>query len=664
MPPPKDVTTLRSFLGAVNFYAKFVPEMHQLRQPLDALLKKDAKFVWNSECQKSFRRFKEVLQSDLLLTHYDPSLDIIVAADASQSGIGGCLLYRFPDGSLKAVAHASRSRTPVEANYGQIEKEGLALVFAVTKFHRMLLGRKFTLQTDHQPLLRIFGQKKGIPVHTANRLQRWALTLLCYNFDIEYVSTTQFGYADVLSRLINGYVKSEEDFIIASIQLEDEIEIPLQEAISSLPVTFKSGRGATLQCPVLQQMIQYNQRGWPSKIEDIANPEVRPFFAHRDALSVVKGCVMMSNRLVIPDSFRQRILKQLHRGHPGMERMKAIARSHVRGHSLNLPGSFAGPINGLHFLIVVDAFTKWPEIRIVRSPTTSAVTEFLDELFARFGVPNVIVSDNGTQFTSEQFASNGQAERFVDTFKRSLRKITLAAHMFHIGYRNLCVAGFSHNQVTATNFVRLVLLGQRGGRTPSHLMLGRNIKTALDLLHHQQPKPVVLNQHQDEQFNRKHGATPRGFRKGDMVYAKVYRSNTKWQWESGVIIEVIGRVNHNVLLDDWHGRKKLIRSHSNQLKHRSSEATTGAADSTPLGILVQPRTEVQVVKAVSNQEIEAGSSQLDDVPERGRIQTDQPEPEHEEDNQPPIDPVPEPPSVRPQRVIRMPSRFEPYLFWK
>ncbi|XP_062535302.1 uncharacterized protein K02A2.6-like [Armigeres subalbatus] len=411
--------------------------------------------------------------------------------------------------------------------------------------------------------------------------------------------------------------------------------------------------------------------------------------------------------------FRQRILKQLHRGHPGMERMKAIARSHVYWPRIDdhiadfvkrcescvthsktpskvplqswplaqspwerIHIDFAGPINGLHFLIV-DAFTKWPEIRIVRSPTTSAVTEFLDELFARFGVPNVIVSDNGTQFTSEQFAvlcrkngiqhfrtspyhpqSNGQAERFVDTFKRSLRKINEGESI-------------SESLQTFLQVYRTTPSRVLNGRTPSQLMLGRNIKTVLDLLHHQQPKPVVLNQRQ--QFNRKHGATPRGFRKGDMVYAKVYRSNTKWQWTS----------------------------HSNQLKHRSSEATTGAADSTPLGILVdmfgiqspgpavqpaqqgqaeqeplpvpstsnvrsqvQPRTEVQVVPAVSNQEVEAGSSQLDDVPERGRIQTDQPEPEHEEDNQPPIDPVPEPPSVRPQRVIRMPSRFEPYLFWK
>ncbi|XP_062538064.1 uncharacterized protein K02A2.6-like [Armigeres subalbatus] len=337
----------------------------------------------------------------------------------------------------------------------------------------------------------------------------------------------------------------------------------------------------------------------------------------------------MSNRLMIPDSFRQRILKQLHRGHPGIERMKAIARSHVYWPRIDdhiadfvkrcescvthsktpskvplqswppaqspwerIHIDIPGPINGLHFLIVVNAFTKWPEIRIVRSPITSAVTEFLDEVFARFGVPNVIVSDNGTQFTSEQFAvlcrkngiqhfrtspyhpqSNGQAEIFVDTFKGSLRKINEGESI-------------SESLQTFLQVYRTTPSRVLNSRTPSQLLLGRNIKTVLDLLHYQQPKPVVLNQRQDEQFNRKHGATPRGFRKGDMVYAKVYRSNTSWQWGSGVIIVVIGRVNHNVLLDDWHGRKRLIRSHSNQLKHRSSEAKTGAADSTPLGILV------------------------------------------------------------------------------
>lgn len=101
-----------------------------------------------------------------------------MAADASTNGIGAVILHKFENGTEKAISHASRSLAPAERNYSQIEKEALALVFAVKKFHKMLHGRKFVLFTDHKPLLAVFGSKKGIPIHTANRLQRWALTLL------------------------------------------------------------------------------------------------------------------------------------------------------------------------------------------------------------------------------------------------------------------------------------------------------------------------------------------------------------------------------------------------------------------------------------------------------------------------------------------------------
>jgi len=199
MPAPTNVTTLRSFLGLVNYYQSFVPNMRSIRYPLDNLLKKDTGWNWPASCQQAFDSIRGTLNSDLLLTHYDPSLEVIVAADASEQGAGAVIQHKWPNGQTKAIAHASCSLTPAELNYSQIEKEGLALIFAVKKFHKYIYGRHFTLLTDHRPLLSIFGNKKGIPVHSANGLQRWAAALLGYDFKIEHRKSSEFGQADALS---------------------------------------------------------------------------------------------------------------------------------------------------------------------------------------------------------------------------------------------------------------------------------------------------------------------------------------------------------------------------------------------------------------------------------------------------------------------------------
>ncbi|XP_055526910.1 uncharacterized protein K02A2.6-like [Wyeomyia smithii] len=632
MPAPTDVTSLRSFLGAVNFYSKFVRQMHQLRHPLDALLKKDVRFHWSSTCQLSFEKIKQMLQSDLLLTHYDPNLDIIIAADASKTGIGAVALHRFPDGSMKAIAHASRSLTQAEVGYSQVEKEGLALVFGVTKFHRMILGRKFTLQADNQPLMRIFGSKKGIPPHTANRLQRWALTLLCYDFEIEYISTTQFGYADVLSHLIDSHTKSDEDFIIATIQLEEDVEVSLNEAL----------------------VIQYNQKGWPSSASSIEDDSVRQFYPYRESVAVVKGYLMMSDRF-----------------HCNHGRNQPWERIHI---------DFAGPFFDQYFLVVVDAHSKWPEVKIVQSPTTPAVTEFLDELFSRFGDPETVVSDNGSQFTSDHFAafckeheiqhlrtapyhpqSNGQAERFVDTLKRSLMKINEGEMIAKT------LQGFLQTyRSTPSRTLQ--------GKSPTELMLGRKMRTILSLL-----KPTQQNMAQfPVRFKLETKSMPR------------YTAN-KWIWSAGEVIEAIGNVNYNVLLEVQHKRRKLIRSHANQLKHR--EADGNPPDSTSeLDILVDmfglhpvPTSTIHettapppVLPDVQKDPVEAPVETpiLQDISELPAGHENEPDDCHEqqveaENPEQPVTPV-LPTSEcsseiqnRPQRLIRMPSRFEPYLvFWK
>ena len=171
--------------------------MQNLRGPLNELLKKDKLWLWTPECQESFEKIKKTLISDLSLTHYDPNIDIIVASDASSYGIGACILHKLPDGSRKVVAHASRSLLPAEKQYSQIEKEALGIIFAITKFHRYLHARRFILQTDHKPLITIFGSKKGLPVYTANRLLRWGTIL--FNYKIEFLTSKNICHADSLS---------------------------------------------------------------------------------------------------------------------------------------------------------------------------------------------------------------------------------------------------------------------------------------------------------------------------------------------------------------------------------------------------------------------------------------------------------------------------------
>ena len=199
-PPPENATELRSFLGLVNYYGKFVPHLSTVLHPLNHLLKDNVKWSWTQECSESFSRAKEELASARVLTHYDPKLPLNMAADASAYGVGAVLSHVFPDGTERPVAFASRTLSPSEKNYAQVEKEALSLIFGVKKFHQYLYGRRFTLVTDHKPLTAILGPKKGIPSLAAARLQRWAILLSAYEYSIAYKPSLEHSNADGLSR--------------------------------------------------------------------------------------------------------------------------------------------------------------------------------------------------------------------------------------------------------------------------------------------------------------------------------------------------------------------------------------------------------------------------------------------------------------------------------
>lgn len=171
--------------------------------------------------------------------------------------------------SIKVVAYASRTLTKAERAFSQIEREALGLVFAVEHFHRYIYGRKFTLVTDHKPLLVIFGSNKGIAAHAANRIQRWQLIMHAYYFDIQYTSTMEFGYVDMLSRLIDNNQPPEEDFVIACTHLEELCNYELEDAFNRFPITHKQVVQSTETCAQLQNVIGYTKSGWPSSTKDM-----------------------------------------------------------------------------------------------------------------------------------------------------------------------------------------------------------------------------------------------------------------------------------------------------------------------------------------------------------------------------------------------------------
>ncbi|KAK0416768.1 hypothetical protein QR680_012674 [Steinernema hermaphroditum] len=211
MPSPENVQQARSLLGTVNYYGRFLSGLHHLRPPIERLLQKDVKWHWSEKCEEAFAKLKEVLSSPLFLAQFDSSAEHIVAADASEYGIGCALLQRTPDGNIRAVAYAVKTLTSAQRKYGQIEKEAYALTYAVRKFHKYIAGRHFVFQTDHKPLVAIFASQKGVPTLSASRLQQYALTLLNYDFEIQHVSTDKFGHADALSRFIAEQRDAEED---------------------------------------------------------------------------------------------------------------------------------------------------------------------------------------------------------------------------------------------------------------------------------------------------------------------------------------------------------------------------------------------------------------------------------------------------------------------
>ncbi len=594
---PQDVKELRAYLGILNYYHRFLPNLPDTLTPLYRLLQKDVKWSWGRAEQRAFEKSKTLLQSSDLLIHFDAMKPLLLQCDASPYGLGVVLAHSLPDGTERPISFASRTLTKAEQNYSQLDREGLSVMYGLRKFHKYVYGRHFQIVTDHKPLVSLFNEHNPVPQMTSPRVQRWAVLLRAYDYTIVHKKGTQHTNADALSRL----PAPNTDPPLP------ELTVLMLTGLDTLPVRAADISAETTKDSTLSNVREYVTRGWPQSGK--VDIQFEPYYRVRSELSIMDGCLLRGSRVIIPPKQQPSILTELHQAHPGITKMKGLARSYVwwphldtdleatvQGcdncqehrnspsaapiHPWEFPSKpwqrihidYAGPFMGNTFLIVIDAYSKWIEC-VPTSSSTSASTTInqLRRLFSMYGLPETLVSDNASAFVGEEFANfmslngiehitsspyhpagNGLAERAVQIVKDGLRKIqgdTIATKL----YRLL----FSYRLTPQSTT----------GMSPSSLFMGRRLRSRMDLVFPDLQAKVKKSQ---RKLVEQSTTQCRSFKVADQVWVRNFAPGPKWI--SGIVHSVSGPVSYVIQLAE---NNRLVRRHVNHVRNR-----VGVADST------------------------------------------------------------------------------------
>ncbi|KAJ8346766.1 hypothetical protein SKAU_G00281670 [Synaphobranchus kaupii] len=405
VPALTTTSQLASFLGMTAYYMRFLPQYSSVTAPLRLLLKQDAPWTWTPDCQASLEELKRLLTTSPILAHFQLECPTLVTCDASAVAVGAILL-QLHNGVEKPVAFASRALSLTEQKYSVGEREALACIWA--------WDTGSFASTDGQ---------------TA-----------CSNMTFSY-NSLQAGIvvADFLSRptIIQCPATSSED--------EDDVvhlvHSPLKDTISLHDLETASAAE-----PVFTMLRDYIRHGWPARVP----LELEPFSRVKHELTCWgEACIARGHCAVIPMALRGCVLQMAHQGHlgivkikqrcrdlvwwPGIDRdLEGLVRSCAACLTSGKTGSPASPplqpldwppvpwdhlqldicgelYNVPHhqrFLVVVyDLHSKWPDVAPMGTVTSAAVTSFLDQLFARWGLPRAITTDNGPQFRSSEFTA-------------------------------------------------------------------------------------------------------------------------------------------------------------------------------------------------------------------------------------------------------------------
>ncbi|KAJ1188714.1 hypothetical protein NDU88_005471, partial [Pleurodeles waltl] len=465
-------------------------------------------------CEKEFIKLKDCLCNAPKLKNFNPKLQSILTTDASSKGLGAVLQQGLRSAE-NTIAFISRSLKDTETNYSVIEREALAVYWAIKKFKKFLWGRPFVVKTDHKPLVEVF-KSKGVDA-ISSRITKWIIALQEYDILVEYVPGIDNYSADVLSRLVSPKMADFED-------VEDFEQLDKVCTVDFEIITEEKWREDTKSDKVLQEISKLVCSGCMSKNQ--GSVECREFWNVRDQLSVDRDLLLRGMRLIPPSSVRGLLIGQAHDSHMGISKTKErlrssywwpgmdtqvervvrdcmqcalnektmksrvqpmIIRDKPKGPWEDISLDILGPIYGDgsidYVIVVMDMYSRWPEVFFTKGIDTRTVIECLKPLFTREGIPSTLLTDNGVQLISremEEFLKkcgikhklcalyHPECNGLVERFNRVLKETISLAKDNRLNWKQEVikkVAVYRHTPHSTTGQIPFVLFRGRRGNT-------------------------------------------------------------------------------------------------------------------------------------------------------------------------------------------------------
>lgn len=620
MKKPKDKADTLRFLGLITYVSKFIPNLATITEPLRSITHDKQTFVWGSSQEQAFNALKKLITTAPVLQYYNMDKPIVIQTDASSYALGCVLLQEG-----HPIIYASKTLTETQKNYAQIEKEMLAVLFACRRFDQYICGKAdVTIETDHLPLLNIF--KKPL-TKTPKRLQSMILTLQRYNFNIKYKRGTEMYIADTLSRApeIEKQVGKELQVYRIEQEFEQLEQIDEKEDKRISTATFHKIKCATAEDENMKTLIEIIKNGWPEQKHSLPD-ELKQFWNLRDDLIVNDGLVFKGNRVYVPKSIRGDMLQKLHLAHLGIESTLKLARETVfwigitsdikqivqncqicstfskmqQREPMIITDTPSSPFEIIsmdvfeinignqrkYFLITVDHYSDFFEIDELRSLTAKSTIYLCRKNFSRYGIPTVVITDNGTNFVNSQFKkfseewefehrtssphhqqANGKAEAAVKIAKQLIKKSIESNNDF---YKTLLIWRNVPNKIGSSPAKRMFCRWLRC-HIPSNDTEQKIIRDV--------PKQIQQQKLYAKKYYDKATRKENSLKEGDRVYVK---TNPDENWIQGNIYKKFTNRTFIVNANDKHYKRNslLIMKRNKAVENDSDDKATEATEAT------------------------------------------------------------------------------------